>query len=414
MVSIKQVKQLAGEKFNSVLLSGLVAMAAFSVAIANLINTQGIHLSLIFILAGIAGLLAVNYLLVSSVVSENKIKQQCEQQYETHLSEYREAMDGLDNEKNNQLDMLVNELGQIKSIQANAIEGVIESFKGLESQSNIQLGVVTNLISLVTKNTDEDKKNSSFRTEAMGLISMFTKSIQDMGEGSKQMVKAMNVIDKNIQSIEKLLGEIDAISSQTNLLALNASIEAARAGEAGRGFAVVAEEVRNLSLRSNHFSERIRENYAEIEQTMQTAKVTIAGIASSDLSLTLSTQDKMEKMMIEIENTNEQVSRELQIVSGISSEISRNVALALQSMQFEDMTNQLVCHSLKRIDALRGFADVSRQAREQNFSSVSHQADAQYDLSLLKQTLLASAELPGTANRPVSQESMSDGEVELF
>ncbi|MDO6567045.1 methyl-accepting chemotaxis protein [Alteromonas sp. 1_MG-2023] len=90
--------------------------------------------------------------------------------------------------------------------------------------------------------------------ERSALASNNVKLTVDLLSRSSEVINALN---REVGSINDLLGDITSIADQTNLLALNAAIEAARAGEAGRGFSVVADEVRALANRSQSSTEQI-------------------------------------------------------------------------------------------------------------------------------------------------------------
>lgn len=140
------------------------------------------------------------------------------------------------------------QLAQVTSEQAAAVEEMMSVVVELSSVNEEH----NKGIQRVKVSTD---KAEALRLETMALV--------------KELVEAMNDINKSSAETSSIVRKIENIAFQTNLLALNASVEAARAGEAGSGFAVVADEVRNLAIRS---SETARRTNASIDQTVVTVQ----------------------------------------------------------------------------------------------------------------------------------------------
>ncbi len=329
---------------------------------------------------------------------------------------YEQILTNADHEMSQQFIQLDDEVSRLESIQTDAIGELFASFSGLGEQSQVQISLVTDLIHSLEE-PENNSEHKGFRDEATELIALFVSSIQSMSEGSLHLVDSMNSMNENINSVQNLLGEIDGISKQTNLLALNAAIEAARAGEAGRGFAVVADEVRALSGRSADFSSQIRENYHQILATMNEAKSTIGKLASSDLDLTLTSQNRMEELMSELESQNSLVSHKLADISDISTVIQASVDQSLLGLQFEDMTKQLLTHMSSRIAVVKSFIDAISLFR-QDFS-LAQRADleesTEQHLKKLSDAMDIAHQLSEqTLNNPVTQDSMDDGEIEFF
>lgn len=369
-------------------------------------------------LAGVFMTWAVTALLLwqecQSVVKTEANDDQASQEL---VMEYQRMMDDADCELGKQFRHIDEELLRVRSVQDDAIKGLVESFQGLESLSRQQLDTVMGLIGLISGKDNEDENAKDFRNESMLVINMFVDSIKSMSSDSMHLVKSITDMSNNISKIEKLLAEIDGISAQTNLLALNASIEAARAGEAGRGFAVVADEVRALSERSKHFSGQIRENYQNIRSSMDESREIVGQLASSDLTLTLNSKDRMNDLFDDMESMNQNISAELQQVSGLTEDIGASVSTALRSLQFEDINNQLITHIGKRVNTVRGFTHAASLLRH-DFDLVKREElekQLEEHIEHLREAMKLSHEVSlASEKNPVRQENMEGGEIEFF
>jgi len=358
--------------------------------------------------------LVLGYLTFKPTVDDNTNTEEVNSVEEPNA--YDTILNDADTEMSQQFMQLDDEVSRLEGIQSGAIKELFDGFTALGEQSQLQIAMVTDLIQSV-EDTGGEQEHKGFKEEATELIALFVTSIQKMSKGSLHLVDSMNSMNENINAVQSLLGEVDSISAQTNLLALNAAIEAARVGEAGRGFAVVAGEIRTLSTRSSDFSSQIKDNYQQILVTMNDAKSIIGQLASNDLDLTLTSQNRMEELMIELETQNKQVSEKLVEISDISTSIQGSVDQSLLGLQFEDMTKQLLAHMSSRIEVATHFMNAVSTLR-QDFSLVQRcefEESTEQHLQNLTDAMDVAHQLSEqTINNPVTQDSMDDGEIEFF
>jgi len=229
------------------------------------------------------------------------------------------------------------------------------------------------------------------------------------------MVHTIDDMVLNMKEINSLLADTKTIADQTNLLALNAAIEAARAGEAGRGFAVVASEVRDLSVRSNEFNEKIKNAVTRSVSDMDKAQKIISEIASKDMSIAIKSKERVDEMMGNLNEMNGFIAAKLSEVSDITTRIESGVSLAVQSLQFEDINRQLCDYIGIHLNQIKEHFD-SMNAQLINASQETVSTDEIIALianinSLLSQDL---EKINQNTRQTVQQDDMSEGEIELF
>ncbi|MBD2176398.1 hypothetical protein H6F42_05625 [Pseudanabaena sp. FACHB-1998] len=286
-------------------------------------------------------------------------------------------------------------------IVADFFNAIIENLRDIvrqvkKSTGQVNISVDTNNIA-IRQLADNASYQSQQLESALQSVEEMTNSIQQVANSAKQAANASitaantaengsMVIDQSVQSILQLrqtvaetakkvkrLGEasqqiskivvlIDQIALKTNMLAVNASIEAALAGEEGRGFAVVAEEVGALAAQSANATkeiagliESIQQETSEVVQAMEASTLQVVEgtnlveDARKSLTQIVKVSRQVNDLFQEISlATTSQVQTSESVRSLIStlsqqsqnsSEISRNVAIALQ--ETAEVANQL-------------------------------------------------------------------------
>jgi len=311
------------------------------------------------------------------------------------------------------------ELTSIRNLVSDAVATLQQSFEGLNEQVGQQQSIVNQMVSGLSDSDDDQGEHVSFAAFTQHtdeVLRYFIDYVISLSAGSMNMVGQIDDMSDRMEEVNKLLDDVKAIADQTNLLALNAAIEAARAGDSGRGFAVVADEVRKLSQRSTRFNEEIRSVLLSAQQNVNDARSTVGELASKDMNFALKSKTRVDEMMVHISALNKETESRISEISFITGHINGHVGDAVRSLQFEDIVGQLTEYTSGHLERVENMIQsIDEGIKDLRLNADDGIEDYIKGLEEICERVAVLDEATQTElHNPVSQENMSEGEVELF
>lgn len=296
------------------------------------------------------------------------------------------------------------ELERVQQLLREAIVTLSDSFHSMNEETSSQQHAAVAMM-------DGDSRAMDFDSFVNETSDSMQRVVDNVVENSKVGIELVELTDGVAQvtlQVRSILGEIGGISKQTNLLALNAAIEAARAGEMGRGFAVVADEVRTLSARTSEFSQQIVTLIDRMQRNVDLTEQAIGRMAGQDMNFALESKQRIESVVKGLEEIDMRRRESIERMGQSAERVSAAVAKAVTSLQFQDMTSQLIGHVSRRIE---GIERLSAQVRIVSDATAAGHVCAEH---LQQLTQVLEEVKHDTCHNPVAQHAYGEGDIELF
>lgn len=151
----------------------------------------------------------------------------------------------------NEVALTIDQVAQGASETSQDIQNGVDSLQVLAGQ-------IESIDRLAGEMITISEKSNSLGRDGLGIVAKLTDATEKNNRAATEAGIVVSEMNSATGQIGLITDTINNIASQTNLLALNAAIEAARAGEAGRGFSVVADEIRKLAEQSTSATNQIQ------------------------------------------------------------------------------------------------------------------------------------------------------------
>jgi len=206
-----------------------------------------------------------------------------------------------------------------------------------------------------------------------------------------------NEIAEQLSSAHTELGNTQAILSDA-------------IGKLVSNFISISDGVRDLSSHTNDFSRQIREVVDKVQDSLALAERVISNLAADDRAAVMESNRHVRGIMDELTSFNAAVASNALELNAISTNVEQNVLVVISTLQFQDMSSQLIEHARMRMTALQEVANEMGRGGASKDQKEYLERIAAYNRLLDKHVV----SLDKQKANPVAQKDFGTGDIELF
>lgn len=243
-------------------------------------------------------------------------------------------------------------------------KSTVEVTDNIFSIGNASKEVGTNIQEMLQGMFSGEKSLKTLTDRLTEDIRKIEELIADFRNVGKGFSRDMEGIESSVRQIDDFTEDITDLADQTNILAINASIEAARVGEQGKGFAVIAGEVQRLAARSKDLGENITNLIKSIVSTVGESRRVQTEKVQSAIESIAEYQRFSQDMIVVLSSQVENVGRGVEQTKTLSESVTKNLNGVITSLQFQDITRQVLEHLIAILEDINSEAAVGFERSE--------------------------------------------------
>ncbi len=228
---------------------------------------------------------------------------------------------------------------------------VIERFIAVRELSSTAAAKAKSL----REETESDDKGVSISRTAEDTRAAVKKErivVKELSRALRENREHLGAMSGEIGSGIDLLKNITEITERSKLIAFNMSIEAARLGESGKGFKVIIAELHRLNEKTFDFSRRVSgllERLGEYNTILVESVEVKAGNVIKEVESGMDASETAVESLIGASKRTQEFTRE---IADISERIDHDLQGVLESLQFQDITRQMIDGAMSILDML--------------------------------------------------------------